>query len=319
MKTMVTGVLVLALVALAAMAGWSQWGKWRVEQRFPPVGDFLSVDGLRLHYRLMGEGSGTPLVLLHGASSNLRDFSRLQPLLAQGRPVLAIDRPGYGYSQRPEQWPTPARIAELALSAAEALGLERPVLVGHSWAGSVVMAALVHHGERMAGGVLLAGAAGHWAGSVDWTYQVGGASLIGPLFAHTVVYPAGQAMLPAVVERVLAPNPVPEDYVERIGAPLALRPSNFLHNVEDMNRLSEYLQSLSPQYAQIDQPLLLIHGTADELVPFWNHGERLLPVVPQAQTVMLEGVGHAPHHAAPEAVAEAIDRFALQQIAEAQR
>jgi len=317
MKKMLTGTVTVLAILLLVTAAWSQWGKWRVEQRYPPVGDFVTIDGLRLHYRLMGEGSGTPLVLLHGASANLRDFSQLQPLLAGERPVLAIDRPGYGYSDRPEAWPTPARIAELALDAAAQLGLDRPVLVGHSWSGSVVMAGLVHHAERMAGGVLLAGAAGHWAGSVDWTYQLGGMPVIGPLFAHTAVYPAGQAMLPEVVKRVLAPNDVPEDYVQRIGAPLALRPNNFLNNVEDMNRLSEYLQSLSPQYRQIDKPLLLVHGNADELVPFWNHGERLLPVVPQAETVMLDGVGHAPHHAVPEKVAEAIRRFAAQQTAQA--
>lgn len=316
MKKMLTATMAALVIVLATMAIWSQWGKWRVENRYPPVGDFVMVDGLRLHYRLQGQGSGTPLVLLHGASANLRDFSRLQPLLAEGRPVLAIDRPGYGYSERPDQWPTPARIAELALGAAAKLGLERPLLVGHSWAGSVVMAGLVHHAERMAGGVLLAGAAGHWAGSVDWTYQLGGTPVIGPLFAYTAVYPAGQAMLPEVIKRVLAPNAVPDDYVQRIGAPLALRPRSFLNNVEDMNRLSEYLQSLSPQYAQIDKPLLLIHGTADELVPFWNHGERLLPVVPHTQTVMLDGIGHAPHHAVPEKVADAIQTFAAERTAQ---
>lgn len=109
---------------------------------------------------------------------------------------------------------------------------------------------------------------------------------------------------------MLTPNPVPADYVARIGAELALRPRSFLANVQDMSQLSEFMQSESPKYPQIDKPLLLIHGDQDQLVPFWNHGQRVLPVVPQAQVEMLDGVGHVPHHSAPEKVAALIREFA---------
>lgn len=316
MLRMLMTTLVLIVLLLAGLALYSAWGSWRVEQRFPPVGDFVEVEGLRLHYRLMGEGSGTPLLLVHGASSNLRDFSRLQPLLAQGRRVIAFDRPGYGYSQRPEgDWPDPSVVARLLLDASARLGLEAPVILGHSWAGSVVMAALVEMPQRIAGGVLLSGVAGHWTGSVGWTYDLGGLPVLGPLFARTLVYPAGSRMLDDVVGEVLAPNPVPEDYVSTIGAPLALRPQQFLHNVADMRRLSGYLQRLSPRYREIDQPLLLVHGEADQLVPFWNHGERLLPVVPQAKVVKLPDTGHAPHHAHPERTARAVRDFVAERVA----
>lgn len=305
---MVIALLIAGL--LLALALYSAWGAARIEQRFPPVGDFVTVDGLRLHYRAQGEGSGTPLLLVHGASSNLRDFGRIQPLLADNRRVIAFDRPGYGYSQRPDgDWPDPAQVARLLLDAAAKLGIEKPVLLGHSWAGSVVMAGLVEMPERLAGGVLLSGVAGHWAGSVGWSYDLGGLPVLGPLFARTLVYPAGSRMLDEVVKGVLAPNAVPEGYVEAIGAPLALRPRQFLHNAQDMKRLSVYLQRLSPRYREIDKPLLLLHGEADELVPFWNHGERLLPVIAQAQVVKLPETGHAPHHARPEETTRAVNSF----------
>lgn len=310
---MITALLIAGL--LLALALYSAWGKARVEQRFPPVGDFVTVDGLRLHYREQGSGSGTPLLLVHGASSNLRDFGRIQPRLADNRRVIAFDRPGYGYSQRPAgEWPDPAQVARLLLDAAAKLGVEKPVVLGHSWAGSVVMAGLVEMPERLAGGVLLSGVAGHWAGSVGWSYDVGGLPVLGPLFARTLVYPAGSRMLDEVVKSVLAPNPVPDGYIEAIGAPLALRPRQFRHNVQDMKRLSVYLQRLSPRYREIDMPLLLIHGTDDELVPFWNHGERLLPVIPQARVAMMPDTGHAPHHARPERTAELLSDFLATQV-----
>jgi pimeloyl-ACP methyl ester carboxylesterase len=305
LKLLLLGLLVLVVL----LAVWSRVGAAMVERRYPPLGAFIEVDGVRLHYLMAGEGPA--MVLLHGANSNLRDFSSsILPQLAKRYRVIAFDRPGLGYSQRPRgDWPTPARTAQLMLDAAAKLGAEQPLLVGHSWAGSIVMAALVEMPERIAGGALIGGVAGHWAGPVDWTYELGGIPVLGRLFAHTLVYPAGIFVLEGAVRGVLAPNPVPQDYVHKIGAPLALRPHNFLHNVQDMNHLSEYLQSLSARYDRISKPLLLIHGDRDELVPFWNHGRRLLPVVPDVTAVKLPDTGHAPHHSNPGAVIGALSDF----------
>ena len=200
-------------------------------------------------------------------------------------------------------------MASLLLDASARLGIDKPVIVGHSWAGSVVMSALVKMPQRVSGGVLLAGVAGHWAGSVGWTYDVGGIPLLGRLFAWTVVTPAGQLLLRREVAPVLYPLPVPDHYIEDIGAPLALRPWSFDDNVEDMTRLNEYMQRLSPHYDEIRLPLLIIHGAQDRLVPFWNHGRRVLPVVPQAQLVLIEGAGHALHHTHKAQVVAAIEQF----------
>jgi len=302
--------LILIVVPLLLIAG-SVLGSWWIERRYPPIGEFIEVDGLRLHYVVQGQGPGPALLLVHGASSNLRDYSTsILPALAQQRRVIAFDRPGYGYSERPAgDWPDPARVARLLLDASARLGIDRPVIVGHSWAGSVVMSALVEMPERVSGGVLLAGVAGHWVGSVGWTYDAGSLPLLGKLFAWTAVLPAGQLMLADAVAPVLAPSPVPARYIERIGAPLALRPRTFLNNVQDMTRLSEYMQHLSPRYDQVRLPLLIVHGEADTMVPFWNHGRRLLPVIPQAQVVLIPGAGHAPQHSHPQVVVDAMQDF----------
>lgn len=301
--------LILSLLLSAYSWLASLW----IERQYPPIGQFIEIDGQRLHYVSQGEGSGPALLLVHGASSNLRDFtSSIMPALAKNHRVIAFDRPGYGYSERAKgNWQNPAQIASLLLDACGQLGIEKPVIVGHSWAGSVVMAALVEMPERISGGVLLAGVAGHWAGSVGWTYDVGAIPVLGQLFAWTVVTPAGQLLLRKEVQPVLAPGPVPDHYVEDIGAPLALRPWSFEYNVEDMTRLNEYMQRLSPRYDQIRRPLLIIHGDADRLVPFWNHGRRVLPVVPQARLVLIDDAGHALHHTHTQEVVRAIDQFVL--------
>lgn len=302
--------MIPVLLALYS-AGASLW----IERRIPPLGQFIEVKGLRLHYVVQGHDAGPALLLVHGASSNLREFtSSLMPALAQKYRVIAFDRPGYGYSERPDgPWMNPAQIAALLLDACARLGIEKPVMVGHSWAGSVVMASLLEMPDRVAGGILLAGVAGHWAGSAGWTYDVGTLPVIGPLFTWTTVTPAGQFLIGKEVAPVLSPQAVPPDYVEKIGAPLALRPWSFRHNMEDMQRLNEYMQTLSPRYDEIRLPLLLIHGADDALVPFWNHGRRVPPVVPQADVILLPRAGHGLHHTHADEVLAGMEAF-LQRV-----
>ena len=306
-----TSFLACLAALLLALFAWSLWGQWRIERSHPPTGRFITVQGVRLHYVEVGEGP--PVVLVHGASSNLNEFTRsLMPALATRFRVIAFDRPGYGYSERPDEsdgWLDPGRLADLLLSAAETLGAERPLLLGHSWGGSVVMAAQVNHPDRIAGGVMLSGVAGHWAGPLGWTYQLGEIPVLGPLFAWTLVYPLGQFLLEDGVREVLAPATPAPGHLERTAVALALRPGSYLTNVRDTNSLSEYLQLLSPRYDTIRHPLLLIHGEADNLVPWWNHGRRVLPVVAHSEAVLLPDAGHAPHHSHTREVADQIVRF----------
>lgn len=302
-----------AVVLLVALAAYSWWGQQQIEKQYPPAGDFITVDGLRLHYIEQGpEQSDKPtIVLIHGASSNARDFAgSIMPLLAREHRVIAFDRPGFGYSDRPkDRWPSPAFIARLLLKACDQMGIENPVFVGHSWAGSVVMAGLLSEGKRLRGGVLLAGVAGHWVPDPSLPNRLANAPLLGPVFTHTLVYPLGKQLMPSAVDGIHSPNPVPPDYVTNIGAELILRPASFRHNAEDSLRLAAFLQLESSRYDEISKPLLVIHGDADTLVPWWNHGKRLTHVLDNIETIVMPGVGHAPHHTAPEAVSQHIVDF----------
>jgi pimeloyl-ACP methyl ester carboxylesterase len=305
-----SGFLTLLAAVIIGFLVWTGIGQWWVERKFPPVGQFITVDGLRLHYVIAGKGPG--IILVHGASSNLQEFtSSILPELAKTHRVIAFDRPGYGYSQAPSDdvWFDPAAVAGLFLQAAAELGVEKPVILGHSWGGSVVMAALVYFPERISGGVLLSGVAGHWAGPLNWTYGIGDKSFIGPLFAWTMVYPLGSMVLANNVQEVFTPDIMPEGHLDRAAVALALRPATFQRNVRDMNKLNEYMQVLSPHYDQVKTPLLIIHGEDDILVPFWNHGRRLVPVIKQAEVVLLPDTGHAPHHTQTAKVCAAIEQF----------
>lgn len=309
--------IVLALLLLGTLAGVTHLEARRLEARFPPLGDFADVDGVSLHYSVAGPADAAmpPIVLLHGASTSLLDFhASLTPPLARRYRVIAVDRPGHGYSERPaasgDGWPDPAEQARLLHGLLEQLDVERPLLVGHSLAGAVVLAYLLAYPDESAGGVLLAGGSHPWQGGVSWYNDLAGVPLVGRLFAHTLPMTVGRLLLGDGLAEAFAPNQPPPDYLKRTGVPLTLRPATFLANAEDVRLLSPFLERQSTHYASIRRPLLLITGDADAVVPAWNHAERLVQQAPSAELVRLPEIGHGLHHVATERVAALIDDFA---------
>lgn len=305
MKKVLT--IIGGLVGLLAL--YSTFATWQVERAYPPLGHFIEVDGVQLHY--IDAGAGQPVVLIHGASTNVRDFTTsLLPGLAEHNRVLAFDRPGHGHSERPVgAWPDPAVQASYLHAALAALGIEHPLLVGHSWSGSMVLAYLLNYPQDAAGGVLLAGGSHPWKGGVAWSNTLAGIPVLGSLFANTLVYPVGQLMLENAIAEVFQPESPSPAYVERTGVMLTLRPRNFLANAEDLRLLSDYLRDQSQRYAEIRQPLLIVHGTEDDIVPAWNHSDRLIKIIPQTKLVRLDGVGHALHHTKTDRITELILEF----------
>ena len=313
---MLFGVLMLLLLG-SLVHGYSL--TQTVEREHPPVGEFVIVDDLRLHYFDTGKSNSkngeSTVVLLHGASTSLLDFRQnLLTSLSPSHRVLAFDRPGLGYSDRAKTWADPAEQARLIIQGLKQLGVDEAVWIGHSWAGSVVLAALLDHPEQVTAGVLLAGASHPWDSGVSWHVALSNQPVIGWLFNHLIVPIAGPRSLEGAVQSVFNPDLVPDGYIEATGIRLSLRPQTFGHNAMDVYRLSNWLQEQSARYESVTQPLLLITGTADTVVPSWNHAARLSASVPTAVWHRLNGAGHALHHSRPEEVVSQVQHFLSNRI-----
>src|ERR1043166_51729 len=117
------------------------------------------VDGTALTY--VSAGSGPPVVLIHGNPGSHHDYTlAVVERLSQSYHVIAFDRPGHGYSQRRDSIRTTVEIqARIIRDALQKLAVGQPVLVGHSWGGSLVLAAALAYGKDLSGIVLLAPAA----------------------------------------------------------------------------------------------------------------------------------------------------------------
>ncbi len=118
---------------------------------------YIFLNGLRIHYLRWNTESDQPIVLLHGLASNARIWELVAPLLfEQGFNPLAWDARGHGLSDKPEDYSFQAITGDLA-AFIEACHLERPILVGHSWGGRVVLdyAARFSSGPRSPAGIVL--------------------------------------------------------------------------------------------------------------------------------------------------------------------
>lgn len=314
-----------AALAVGAVAT-TALGRSRVqsaEESFPPIGQFVDVKGRKVHY--VQEGSGPDVVLLHGAGGNLREFTfDLVGRLTDRYRVTVFDRPGMGYTDRvPEvddsayatEGDSPLDQADMLLKASEKLGLETPIVAGHSFGGIVSMAwanlGLDSESPANAAAVVsLAGVLMPWRGELGQYYRVNGSAFGGVVTIPLISALASDQRINDTIDAIFAPQPAPEGYAEYVGGQLTLRPDQFRANVRQVNTLRPHVVEMSKRYPELELPIEIVHGVEDTTVPIEVHPYELSKIVPSAFLTELPGVGHMPHHADPDATLAAIDRAA---------
>jgi pimeloyl-ACP methyl ester carboxylesterase len=310
----------IVLSLFAVLAAGSIVGARRIAQAHPPAGRFVEVGGGRLHVvdideRTQPSDDDPPVVLLHGASGNLEDMRlALADRLKEHHRVILIDRPGHGWSERETDDASPARQAAMLAEALERLDVGRAVVVAHSFAGSVATALALEDPGRVAGLVLIAPVLYPWSTGIAWYYSLAATPVLGPLFAHMFAVPVGSVLMRPVAAAVFAPQEAPADYAERAAIALVLRPQTFLANARDVAGLHAFVTRQAPRYATIKAPTVIITGDRDTIVSPDIHARALAAKLPNSKLVVLEGVGHMPHHVAPDRVVAAIDELAAEAV-----
>ncbi|MCX7295698.1 MAG: alpha/beta hydrolase [Hyphomicrobiales bacterium] len=305
--------ILLTVVVLAALAAVTWAGTIAIERDNPPAGRFVDVDGGRLHIVEMGAPDAPPVVLLHGASGNLRDMQlALGDRLAARYRVILIDRPGHGWSDRPNGRgdASPAAQATLIHQALVSLGVTRPILLGHSWSGALATAYALAYPDAVRGLILLAPVTHPWPGGIGWINDVVALPVVGPLIARTLILPSGYFMLKPGVANVFRPDTPPPDYGARTGVAMLLRPNEFIANAQDLSGLKDFVSAQSPRYGELKMPLRIISGDKDPVVYTDIHSRAIARQVPQARLTVLPGVGHMVQYVAADDVARAIDDMA---------
>ena len=313
-----TAPIIALVIVFGALVAMTTVGVARIEAAHPPTGQFVEVEGVRLHVAEIGLARDAPgaepaVVLIHGASGNMEDMRlALGERLAASHRVILIDRPGHGWSSRPagDVYASPTRQAELVDQALSQLGVRRAILVGHSWGGALATAYALAFPDRTAGLVLLPAVTHPWQADPGWYNNLVSLPGIGPLFLRTLVYPLSFFLADGVSRSVFEPQAVPEDYLHRAAIRLVLRPKTFFANARDLALLKSFIAAQVPCYAGLRSPTIIITGDCDTMVSPDINARALAAALPRAKLVFLKGVGHMPHHASPEAVAAAVDELA---------
>lgn len=299
-----------ALIAAASAATLyrAKARETRALRDHPPEGQFVQVGDRRVH--VLVRGDGPDLILLHGASGSLRDFSfdlidRLSP---QYR-VIAMDRPGLGHSDPlPDDEASLAAQVTVLKAAADRLGATRPILVGQSFGGTVALSwALDHPAAAL---VTIASPSLPWPGTLDPWYRLNENPYARAVLTELVAAWVPETYVNAAITAVFAPQPVPSGYLAHLGNDLTLRRTALAANVLQINTLRPQVVAMQDRLETLTLPVEMVHGDADTIVPLAIHSGPLAQRLPAARLTVLAGVGHMPHHTDPDAVLAAIDRAA---------
>jgi uncharacterized protein (TIGR04551 family) len=275
----------LVLVGLVIAAG----GCARFHPAPPPGAPadatYVEVDGVRLHYRALGDPATPTVVLIHGYSASLDTWRGVQDVLATHFRVIAFDLAGFGWSGRPDIDYSPVAEGRLVWRALDRLGVGDVALVGHSWGSSVVLSMTIEQPRRVRRVALYSAYAFedqvpsffHWA-------RLGG---------------IGEALF-ALWYRERAEDRVALAYhndryvtqarVEHVEAELG-RPGTVAAALAAARR--QDFRVLETQWASIAQPVLLLWGDDDQVTPL-RFGQRLARELPDAELKVYPACGHIP-------------------------
>lgn len=303
--------VLIPLVLLAGLFVYTRVEVYRIERRFPPVGEFVSVaeGAVDIHY--LRRGSGAPVVMLHGRDGMLQEFtfSIFDPV-AQDYDAIAFDRPGYGYSERDKaERLTTEHQARLINEALNELGVEQPLLIGHSYGGAVMLQYLLDYPDQVSGAISLAGVAYLDEPPDAGVFGLPLVPLVGPLATHTVALPLGRQLVPGIYEQAFSPAEPLEMYVETISS-LYLRPSQLTATAGELATMYDAVGALSPRYHEITLPVTVIFGDSDRMLDVVVDGQRLVEALPDATFILVENAGHKVHHTHQDIVMDAIHRLA---------
>jgi pimeloyl-ACP methyl ester carboxylesterase len=302
-RTAVTG----GAIVLGALAVANYVMARATERRHSPRGAFLEVDGVRLHYTDRGEGS--PVVLIHGNLVTGDDFntSGVAARLEENHRVVIFDRPGFGHSERPRgrMW-TANEQADLIHKALRKLGIDRPVVVGHSWGAIVALAMAVRHEADTAGVVAL-------SGYYFWTFRpdvllagIGALPVVGDILRYSISPLLNWLLMPVVKRALFSPGSVPGRFDAEFSTAMAVRPSQIRATSEDGALMISGALALQDHYKKLTLPVIIMAGTGDKVV-FHRRAELLKSAIKGSTLYMIEGAGHMVHYQATRKVVEAIE------------
>lgn len=301
-KKLLIGLAAFVFVVYASLVAYAYWPgqpEVPVSELAKPGDEFVQVNGVDLRYRTYGtRGEGKPnLLLIHGFANSLQSWRSVAPLLAQDCYVVAIDMPGYGLSDKPVEFDYHnGPQATMMVQAARALGLTRPIYVGHSLGGAIALRAANEDPDTsglvvMNPGLLTTG--------VPKLVQL----TIPPLPRLSAKQFGSRDFRGRFLElSYLNPDIVTPEVLDDVM--LASRSEGYMAGMTSLMKQYSEGEEL-PMLGQVRVPTLIVWGNGDRN-KLLSEADDLQARIPGSELVRFDGVGHYVHEEAPEGVAAAM-------------
>jgi haloalkane dehalogenase len=275
---------------------------WVPEQLYPFQSQYAQIDGADVHY--VAEGSGPPLLLLHGNPTWSFLYREIIGALRDRFRCIALDYPGFGLSRaRAGYGFTPAEHARVVEELVLELDLRDVTMMVQDWGGPIGLAVATRHPDRFAAFVI--GNTWAWPKSDPGT-QVFSRLLGGPIGGYLILRRNFfvERIIPSGVRRRKLPAEVMDAYRGPFPTPESRRPMHvFPREILGSRSFLRQIESALPGVR--DRPALIVWATKD--FAFRDpERRRWEEAFPDHRTVILEGAGHYIQEDSPEEIATAI-------------
>lgn len=274
---------------------------------------FADINGIEVHYKASGEGEPV-FILLHGFGASAFSWREVLEPLSEIGTVIAYDRPAFGLTERPLNWPenqnpySPESQVQLVISLMDYLGIEKAILVGNSAGGTVALNTALAHPDRIQALVLVDAAVYQGGGAPPFVQPLLGLPQLdhlGPLIARQISVQGDDFIRSAWSN----PSRITPEIMAGYRKPL--QAENWDRALWELTKASRG-STLPEHLEEITSPSLVISGADDQIVPL-DLSLRLAADLPDADLAVFDNCGHLPQEECPiqfiDAIADFLDRI----------
>jgi pimeloyl-ACP methyl ester carboxylesterase len=240
----------------------------------PRKGKITKISGGSIHW--IDEGAGFPILMIHGLGGNLHNFTyALAPELSDTFRIIAIDRPGCGWSKRDgaEQ----ATLPEQARMIAEFIQIEKlgkPLVVGHSLGGLIAETLAINHQEQVGALALISPATDQVKDTPDAFKGIDvPVPWLVPIIGNTLAGAMSLLMEKKILTEVFSPEPVVPDFLGKGGGILARRPASFIAAAQDLAMSRTSMMEVLGRESELKLPIGVLYGASDNILDPAHHGK----------------------------------------------
>jgi pimeloyl-ACP methyl ester carboxylesterase len=270
-------------------------------------GNLIEIKGQQL--RVYQTGSGPDILLIHGLPGCIEDWETIIPELSKKYRVTAYDRPGHGFSSANSLRYDVGQNADIALALIDKLKLNNPVVVGHSYGGTMVVA-IAERNPSNVKAIVSVSPVTTSRGKPDTIFYILRTPLIGPASAWLVKLFTGCSMIRDGLNEAFDPNQkdMQQGFIDV--RCMIFSQSKVLKTLshEEMTMRAD-VKKMAPLYGIIKKPLFIVHGESDRVVPVAD-GILLSKAAPGSRLILYKNTGHMVQYAKPAELIQVIEEAA---------